>query len=284
MALEIPEKDYTPPEIMGYRMEPDLPLHKLAVHRILNDRDLKIIITAKDSETGVGKTTLAGWLALSWTELFTDQDWFINQDEYGEGMGTVNPKEYFMQLKAVGDRYEPGTVLIVDDAEELDARRSMQHLNVEFSQRWMLMRIKQAITIITLPSPRAIDTRLEELSDVWINVERRGRGMVHDIRVNSYGNRNVMTEQKHKISFPNVSKHPELENLRALKEAKMDDWETGEEADGEETPDPEEVEKQTLKDTAQQMRDNGLIAEDIAENIPYSKAWVYKHTESPDGE
>jgi len=283
MSLNI-EKNDTPPEVMGYQMDPAMPLHRLAVHRIRNNRDLKIIITAKDSETGVGKTTCAGWLALTWTKLFTEHEWFVDNEEYGKGMGTVNPKEYFAQLKRVGSDYDPGTVLIVDDAEELDARRSMQHLNVEFSQRWMLMRIKQAITIITLPSPRAIDTRLEELSDVWINIERRGRGLVHDIRVNSYGNRSVMTEQKHKIEFPDMSTHPELEGLRRMKEAKMDDWEEGEEGDGEEEVDPEQVERETLIDTAQQMRNNGFTAQEIAENIEYGQDWVYKYTESPDGE
>lgn len=270
-----------PPEIMGYRIDPHMPLHQLAVKRIQNGRDLKIIITAKDSQTGVGKTTCAGWLGLVWTKLFTGDEWFVDPEEYGVGMGTLNPKEYFSILSKVPSEYPAGTTVIVDDAEELDARRAMQGLNVEFSQRWMLMRLKQAITIITLPSPKAIDSRLEELSDIWINIERRGRGFVHDIRVNSYGSRNVMTEQKHKLTFPDVSTHPELEKLRQMKEDKMDAWDTEEEEEQEEV-DPDEVQRDQKIEIAQNARDNGYTCKEAAELVDMSVGWVSNNTEHPE--
>lgn len=275
MSTEIEQ----PPEVMGYRLDPRMPLHQLAVKRIQGGRDLKIIITAKDSQTGVGKTTLAGWLALCWTKQFTGDEWWVDPDEWGTGMGTLNPKEYFSILQKIPSEYGAGSVVIVDDAEELDARRSMQGLNVEFSQRWMLMRLKQAITIITLPSPKAIDSRLEELSDIWINIERRGRGLVHDIRVNSYGSRNVMTEQKHKITFPDVSEHPQLETLREMKEAKMDEWDAQEEE--EEQPEPAEVERKQKIKVAQNARDNGYTCKEAANLVDMSAGWVSNNTESP---
>lgn len=267
------------PTVHGYQIDPSLPLHQLACKRINSGRDLKVIITAQDSATGVGKTTLAGWLALQWTKMFTGEEWYVEPDQYGEGMGTLNPREYFSLVGKVGNEYPPGTTIIVDDAEELDARRSMQNLNVEFSQRWMLMRLKQAITIITLPSPRAIDSRLEELSDVWINVERRGRAMVHRIRVNSYGTRGVMTEQMHKLLFPNVSDHPELEKLRRMKEDKMDDWDQ-EEREEQEEVDPDEVDRQTREEIAQNMRDEGMTIREIADKVGRGRTWVSEHTEA----
>lgn len=267
------------PEIQGYQLDTSMPLHQLAAKRMRQGRDLKIIITAVDSQTGVGKTTLAGWLALSWTHIFTGDDWFVDPEKPTEGMGTLNPGEYFKIIGQIGPgkQFPPGTVVIVDDAEELDARRSMQHLNVDFSQRWMLMRLKQAITIITLPSPAAIDSRLEELADIWINIEIRGRGLVHDIRVNSYGQRNVMTEQKHKIEFPDVSDHDELERLREMKQDKMDDWDKREEED--DVPDPEEVKTKEKKETAQRLRDTTeMTLDEIGEAVGYSKSWVSRHT------
>lgn len=270
-----------PPVVQGYKLDRSMPLHQLAAKRMKQGRDLKIIITAKDSQTGVGKTTAAGWLALSWTNMFAGIDWFVNRDEPTEGMGTLNPNEYFKIIAQIGPRkqFSPGTVVVVDDAEELDARRSMQNLNVDFSQRWMLMRLKQAITIITLPSPAAIDSRLEELADIWINIERRGRGLVHDIRVNSYGRRNVMTEQKHKFTFPNVADHPEMEKLRRMKEDKMDKWESDEEEES--VPEPEEVEKQRDEEIAQRLRDKGETLEAIGETLGYSASWVSRHTNNP---
>lgn len=274
-------KLHEPPIINEYSIDPTMPLHQLAVKRMQDGRDLKIIITAQDSQTGVGKTTLAGWLALSWTKMFTDQDWYVDRDDPANGMGTLNPREYFTIIGKIGRgrEFKPGTVVVVDDAEELDARRSMQHLNVDFSQRWMLMRLKQAITIITLPSPAAMDSRLEELADIWINIEIRGRGLIHDIRVNSYGNRNVLTKQKHKILFPDISGHPELETLRSMKEDKMDAWDKREEDD---TPDPEEVKKTEKQKTAQRLRERTeMTLDDIGDVVGYSKSWVSRNTEAP---
>jgi len=96
------------PTVEGYQMESDMQLHKLAEKRIQGGRDLKIIITAEDSETGVGKTTAAGWLALSWTKYFSGESWFVEPDEYGAGLGTVNPKEYFRILQKIPGTYGPG--------------------------------------------------------------------------------------------------------------------------------------------------------------------------------
>lgn len=236
MSQEVSNQFNAPPAVdvghpTPYTIDESMPLHRLAAKRIAQGRDLKIIITAADSETGVGKTTAAGWLALIWTWMFAGEEWFVNPEEPTEGMGTLNPKEYFKIVARVGSEFPAGTVVVVDDAEELDARRSMQNLNVEFSHRWMLMRLKQAITIITLPSPAAIDSRLEELADVWINITRRGRGIVHDIGVESYGARDVYTAQAHYMDFPDVSDHEELEKLRQMKADKMDTWDN--EANGE---------------------------------------------------
>lgn len=196
------------------QLDTHMRLHTLAVKRIAEGRDLKIIITADDSETGVGKTTLAGWLALNWQYMFSGEKWSA------EDYATLNPQDYFQMVTDV----PPGTVTIIDDAEELDARRSMQNMNVKFSWWWMIMRLKQVITILTLPSPAAIDSRLEELADVWINVQRRGTGLAHDIGVQSYGTRDVTTKKVHLVDFPDVSEHPELSALREKKEAKMKKW------------------------------------------------------------
>jgi hypothetical protein len=197
-----------------FKLDERMPLHQLAIDRMKNDRDLKIIITARDSETGVGKTTCAAWLALNWTWMFSGQRW--NADEFA----TLNPHEYFRLVPHV----DPGTVLLVDDAEELDARRSMQDLNVKFSWWWELMRLKRLITIITLPSPASIDSRLEELADVWINILDRGSAIVHDIGVGDY-DRELYQQQVHVMEFPDVSEHSALRALQSMKQDKMQKYE-----------------------------------------------------------
>lgn len=258
-----------PPEIMGYRMDPSTPLHRLFVKRMKLGRDLKIIITAKDSETGVGKTTLGGWLGLTWNPMFAGEKWKAERN------ATLDPYEYFSMQSDLGI----GNVLILDDAEELDARRSMQSENVEFSQRWMLMRVRQLVHILTLPSPKALDSRLEELADILIIIKRRGQGMVHDVRVGSYGSRKVMTAKVHEIEFPNVSDHPEIQRLDEMKEERIEDRLKKFE-DDHSTPDPDEVERETKIDIAQKMRDRGMTTQEIANTIGMSQSWVSKETEA----
>jgi hypothetical protein len=261
-----------------HRIDLESILNRLAVKRIRSGRDLKLIITAQSSQTGVGKTTLAGWLAMSWTKMFTGQSWWCDPENPTDGMATLRPGEYFEIIKQVGPEFEPGTTVIVDDAEELDARRSMQNLNVEFSQRWMLMRLKQAITILTLPSPSSIDSRLEELADVWINVLSRGEALVHFIEVGDYGPRDVLTKQTEFLKFPDVSTHPEMQKLQKMKQEKMRDWDDVD-SDIEEV-DEEEVERETLQEVAQQMRDDGMTVRDVADKLPRGRTWVSNNTEA----
>jgi hypothetical protein len=274
--------DLRPPLISDVHGQPhqiDLSsgLHRLAIDRIQSNRDLKVIITADASQTGVGKSTLAGWLAMSWTQMFTRRPWFCDPEEPTEGMATLHPGEYFEIIKQIGPRFPPGTAVIVDDCEELDARRSMQNLNVEFSQRWMLMRLKQAITLLTLPSPSSIDSRLEELADVWINVRKRGEALVHFIDVQDYGARDVLTKREEWLEFPDVSDHPEMNKMRQMKQEKMRDWD---EVDSEiEQVDEQEVESETLSKVAQELRDDGMSVREVADKIPRGRTWVSNNTE-----
>jgi len=258
-----------PPEVMGYKIDTDMPLHRLFVERMKNDRDLKIIITAEDSETGVGKTTCAGWLALSWNPMFTGDEW------QARDYSCIDPNDFF-EIQA---NSEPGSVLIMDDAEELDARRSMASENVEFSQRWMLMRVLGQVHILTLPSPAALDSRLEELADVWINIKNRGVATVHNIKVNSYGSRGVMTPKVHEMEFPNVSDHPELQELHDIKQERIDKKITDKEEDMS-TPDAKEIRREQKIELAQKLRDTTeMTLQEIADSIGMSKGWVSNNTE-----
>jgi len=254
----------------GYRINPSMPLHQLFIDRYHKGRDLKVIITSKDSETGTGKTTLAFWLCDQWHQLFAPDRW--TADEHA----TLDIYDYLEKYRSL----PPGSVLLLDEAEELDARRSMASKNVDFSHYWMKMRVRQVTTILTLPSTTALDSRLEELADVWIEVQRRGKALVHDIRVNSY-NKNVQTWQVHNIEWPNVADHPEMKALDDLKNENIDQ---GIMADEEEAnvPNPDEVERETLADVAQKMRDNGFTLREIASQIPRSRQWVSDNTEKGD--
>jgi hypothetical protein len=249
----------------AYQMEPSDVLFQLALTRMRKEKDLKIVWTARNSATGVGKTTGAGWLGLSWNPVFAGDLWSA------ETNATLDVAEYFDLYREL----PRGSVLILDEAEELDARRSMQQENVDFSHDWMMLRKRQIISILTLPSPSALDSRVEELADVWVNSIKRGEAVVHGIQVLDYGNRNRQTPKAETLEFPDVSMHPELQLLDNMKDEKIKRAYANDEQ-----PDPDEVERQTKIDTAQRMRDNGHTIPEAADAVEMSNSWVSKYTEN----
>jgi len=180
-------------------MNPDQPLNKFRRGRQAQGRDTKIIITSRNSTTGTGKTTLAVWLALSW-------------DYYGfdASKATLEPTEYI-------DRY-----LIMDEAEQLDARRSMSSQNVDFADRWQQLRYRQVDSILTLPTSSALDKRLEELADIWINVTSRGYAQVHKTTVNDR-TKEINQIPLQTITWPDISDHEVKLELDAKKKEKNEE-------------------------------------------------------------
>ena len=99
------------------------------------------------------------WLALNW-----------DQHGFDVSKATLEPQSY-------NNRYletMPGEGLIMDEAGQVDSRRAMSKTNVEFSDRWQRLRDRPGGSILTLPTSSALDKRLEELADIWINVIDRG--------------------------------------------------------------------------------------------------------------
>lgn len=189
-------------------LDPECGLARLRAKRHRDGRDLKIVITQRDSETGGGKTTLAVYLALSW-----DPDWD------GREQGTVHADEFLETYP----KLSPHSALVMDEAEELDSRRSMATENVQFSHSWMKMRTRQIDSILTMPTTSALDKRLLELADVRINVVKRGEANVYRVKVGDH-DRNSEPEQwfMHEMVWPDMTPHPEYKRLDAQKQADID--------------------------------------------------------------
>ncbi len=175
-----------------------------------DNRDLKIIITSRDSQTGTGKTTLALWLALHF-------------DEYGFSADqvTLHPEEFLELYK----ENPAGSVIIMDEAEQLDSRRSMSNKNVEFWNLWQTMRYRQITSILTLPTRSALDKRGLELADVWIQVTERGHARVHEIAVGDYDG-NTQPNISETLAFPDIS---DMKLKDEIDEKKVQLMEEGEE-------------------------------------------------------
>jgi len=173
------------------------------------NRDLKIIITSRNSQTGTGKTTLALWLALHF-------------DEYGFSADqvTLHPEEFLELYK----ENPAGSVIIMDEAEQLDSRRSMSNKNVEFWNLWQTMRYRQITSILTLPTRSALDKRGLELADVWIQVTERGHARVHEIAVGDYDG-NTQPNISETLAFPDISDMKLKDEIDDKKVALMEDGE-----------------------------------------------------------
>jgi len=137
------------------------PFFRAVGKRKQQDRDAKILVTAKDAQTGVGKSNLCDFLAYV---LDTTDEGFVPHKI------TIEPEEFF---SAYG-RLEPGSALVMEEGEQLDPRRSMSKKNVEASHSWQMERVREVVALINLPSPKFIDKRMEELADYWV----RGAGPV----------------------------------------------------------------------------------------------------------
>jgi len=243
------------------RLNPDCKLSRIRRHRHREGRDLKVVITQRNSGTGGGKTTLAGWLCLNW-----DPDWSA------EERATLDPSEFISKYPELPAH----SCLLLDEAEELDARRSMAEQNVEFAKQWMMMRTRQIDSILTLPTASALDKRIKELADIRINVIKRGVANVYKIRIDDHNTSQVRERFLHELEWPDISDRDELLTLEALKNERIEC--KVEEATAEESVDPEEVARQTKIDSAQHQRHQGKTISSIAENVDMGQGWVSNNT------
>jgi len=265
------QQSLEPTPTCGYTIDETMPLYQLFKRRMRKGRDLKIIITAKNSQTGTGKTTLGFWLAHQFNTLFSGEEFTAERN------ATLNVGDFFDKFKNLPE----GSCLILDEAEQLDARRSMASDNVDFSHQWMVCRFRQVCSIIVLPTTSALDSRLEELADVWIEVTRRGAAQVHGIQVNSYS-KNVQTPKGHRLTWPDVSHHSEMQALDAMKDERMDEM-----MNESESPDIDEIQREdsiekAIRSVRPWSEESGQSARDVGKRnaddedyiVDYSYRWV----------
>jgi len=248
-----------------YRIDQDAWLHNFRQKRHANGRDLKVIITSRNSTTGTGKTTLALWLALNWDSDFTADKATLHVKEYNE-MYTEQPK---------------GSVLIMDEAEQVDARRSMSNKNLKFTELWSMNRVCEVDSIITLPTISALDKRVEELADVHIMVHRRGYAEWSEINVHDDSRGKVEKFKKRALVWPDISHLSVAKEIARKKDRKIQ-GEIYKDDSSKEVY--KEMDEQYQLRLAQRLRNEGKTLREIADDdeIDYSHQWVSEKTEKPD--
>lgn len=248
------------------------PLGWLILHRLINDRDLKILITSKGNTTGTGKTTLGIYLAREirrWSN-----DLFNREGEWSaEDYAFMNEREYVKKYL----NSETGDVLLTDELESMvDNRRSMGHGNVKFTQLWMEMRFLNVVTIGTAPGLHTLDKRVPQNADIWINVIEPGRAYIYFLTTDDFEGTPIykrlkMNEFRQVLLWTPPGDDPDYELMKEMKKEhskRFLDW-------------GGDVTEQDVKDTKKEVIDSlimniieaneemdlGLTQEDIAEQV-----------------
>lgn len=230
-------------------------------------KDAKIIISAVDAQTGVGKSALAVALAIA-------LDTSPNGGFDAEQKASLDVERFL----GLYDELEPGSAMILDEAEQIDSRRSMSNKNIDAAFRWQTRRVNEIIAILTFPSIDMIDKRMERLMDYRIDVTARGSAKIYKKKIHPM-KKSVYYRKMQIIRWPNMDGHPDYEVLAAMKDEMIakpdsDDWIHRDEHEGE----LEKVRKQTAAEKRDEilksLAEEGLNYTDFAPAVGLSSQRV----------
>lgn len=180
--------------------------------RKLQGRDAKILVTADDGATGVGKSNLCDFLGYV---LDTSEEGFCPRKV------AIEPARF---IEMYGE-LELESALVMEEAEQFDSRRSQRNENVDASQKWQQARVRQIIALLNLPDPGMIDRRFEKLCDFWINVEIRGRARIYEKKIHRT-KKKVYYKTLQVLEWPNMDGSTTFRAMDSLK-GDLLDGETG---------------------------------------------------------
>jgi len=250
----------------------------------------RIIVDAENASTGVGKTSLAIYLARL---LATAFEYDLQEDDL-----TLSGQHYLRRWREHPGADQP-SVLVLDElggAGAGHARRSMSTQNVELGNAWQLMRKKRIVSIATLPHWTKADLEMRQQADFRLWCLKRPIGYFRPYEVGTGFDDGEVTTRSYddvtRIQFPDMDAHddPHYQYLSARKDDLLDseyfdaDKLADDGADQEESLSPEDARRQERIAIAQRKRDNGDSARDIAADVGMSHTWVIENTRPPEGD
>jgi tRNA uridine 5-carbamoylmethylation protein Kti12 len=204
-------------------------------------RDLKIIITARNSQTGTGKTTLALHIA----KRLIDKNWKAERSCF----------DIHRYIKLY-DNSPEGSCIVWDEAEHgADNRRSNSNSNLGFSHAWAMLRYRQIFTIATLPSPGMLDKRMLELADYHIVVLKRGIAAVKEITIDDLSGK-IYQRTVQTIRWGSLDDYEEYQIMCDMKHEFTSKY------FGKKAKSPDEVIKELEQELKQKERDNKAAIEE----------------------
>jgi len=200
---DIPEQDWENPFPEGH------PLHKLYGKRARNGQDLVIILSDHHSRRGTGKTVAALQLAAGMNQAGT----------ITEANVTTRPEE----LRNAYVKLPKKSALVLDEGE-LGASKYEASTKTNKALREILSigRVLEKVLLVTMPDHGMLDPEVWSMSDVWISMVAKGRGVVHYLERDPY-NQNTQTRKVGGISFKDIQKGTQLREVyNSLTQEKRD--------------------------------------------------------------
>lgn len=192
--LNIPEKSWTNPFAEGTF------LHEIYGKVVSENRDLVIVISDKRGRRGTGKSVTSLKLA----DMMDRTDGGLTYSKC-----TLSAEE----LRNAYSNQPEGSGLVLDEAEVSAGNRSaMTKTNKALRQVMSMARVEEKYLVVNVPIKGFIDTDILKLADVWIAMERRGRGLVHHLKWEPYSE-TLHTEKKQRIEIEDIEKGTELREV-----------------------------------------------------------------------
>lgn len=244
----------------------------------------KILIDAENAALGVGKTSAAVALARL---LATAFDYELQEEDF-----VLSANEYMDRYRAHPGKEQP-SVIVLDEmvgAGAGDKMRTMAKKNVNLVRAWQLQRVKRVVTISTLASWADAVKGLRKLADYRLLCMQRPIGCFRPYKLGTFDfdeSSSIKFERlDRRVHFPKMDEDPFYEHVSQLKDELIESerYDADDLLEEEDSEDPEDVRKEMQIAAVQALRNQGMKAEDILEelDLEYSRSWVYKHTDSPD--
>jgi len=219
MTMAATETEVTAPGPVTERIQPapadvtvpsglDGPFFREIGERKREGRDAKILVTAADGQTGVGKSNCCDYLGY-----VTD----TTAEGFAPHKTTIEPLR-FLELYSV---LKPGSAAVMEEGEQFDSRRGMTNENVEATQKWQQARVREIVAFVNLPSPSTIDSRFELLADYWINIERRGRCRIYKKKIHAT-KQTIYYKTLQTLEWPNMDGSATFRHMDSLKNDLLD--------------------------------------------------------------
>lgn len=192
--LDIPESDFENPFAEGTF------LHKIYGKVVSENRDLIIVVSDKRGRRGTGKSISSIKLA----DLM---------DRTEEGLTYSRCTMSAEQLRNAYTSQPEGSGLVLDEAEVAAGNRSaMTKTNKALRKITSMARVEEKYLVVNVPIKGFIDKDILKLADVWIAMERRGRGLVHHLKWEPYSE-TLYTETKQRLEISDIPKGSDLRKV-----------------------------------------------------------------------